>query len=134
MAAEGVPKGYFVTTGDFFANARAFANGKAITLVDGPAVIERIRKLPDEQQEDLYRLATYGDYQTPSCPTCGRKLVRRITKKGRHPGDEFWGCSGFPKCRYRMRMSQGKATGIGNAGRLPSLHGLKATGFEDDDS
>lgn len=34
------------------------------------------------------------------CPKCGAKLVRRIAKKGANAGNEFWGCSAFPKCRY----------------------------------
>ena len=34
------------------------------------------------------------------CPRCGNKLVLRIAKKGANAGKQFWGCSGFPKCRY----------------------------------
>lgn len=106
MAADGIAKGYFVTSGDFTSEAREFAAGKTIKLVSGTALVERIAALPDEQKRDLYNAATYGDYTTPTCPSCGRKLVRRISKKGRTPGDEFWGCPGYPRCRYKMRMSR----------------------------
>jgi len=34
------------------------------------------------------------------CPRCGRELVLRTARKGGHVGEQFWGCSGFPKCRY----------------------------------
>lgn len=34
------------------------------------------------------------------CPRCGSKLVLRTAKKGENAGQQFWGCSGFPKCRY----------------------------------
>lgn len=34
------------------------------------------------------------------CPCCGKKLVLRTAKKGANAGKQFWGCSGFPKCRY----------------------------------
>ena len=34
------------------------------------------------------------------CPRCGKPLVMRIAKKGDHVGEKFWGCSGFPHCRY----------------------------------
>lgn len=34
------------------------------------------------------------------CPRCGRELVLRTAKKGNNQGNQFWGCSGFPKCRY----------------------------------
>lgn len=34
------------------------------------------------------------------CPRCGSKLILRIAKKGDNAGNQFLGCSGFPKCRY----------------------------------
>lgn len=35
------------------------------------------------------------------CPKCGKPLVLRTAKKGDNSGNQFWGCSGFPKCWYR---------------------------------
>lgn len=35
------------------------------------------------------------------CPKCGKALVLRTAKKGENIGQQFWGCSGFPKCWYR---------------------------------
>ncbi len=34
------------------------------------------------------------------CPRCGKPLVLRTSKKGEHAGNQFYGCSAFPKCRY----------------------------------
>lgn len=34
------------------------------------------------------------------CPRCGSKLVLRTAKKGANAGNQFYGCSSFPKCRY----------------------------------
>lgn len=34
------------------------------------------------------------------CPRCGRPLVVRVAKKGDRAGKRFWGCTGFPHCRY----------------------------------
>jgi|GEM_PF-327900 len=34
------------------------------------------------------------------CPRCGHKLVLRTATKGSNKGNQFWGCSNFPKCRY----------------------------------
>jgi restriction system protein len=33
------------------------------------------------------------------CPKCGSALVIRTMKSGAKAGQQFWGCSGFPKCR-----------------------------------
>ena len=34
------------------------------------------------------------------CPKCGAELVLRTAKKGSNAGNQFYGCSNFPKCRY----------------------------------
>lgn len=34
------------------------------------------------------------------CPICGSALVMRTVKKGERAGHQFYGCSGYPKCRY----------------------------------
>jgi len=33
------------------------------------------------------------------CPKCGSPMVLREVKKGKNAGNNFWGCSKFPKCR-----------------------------------
>ena len=34
------------------------------------------------------------------CPRCGKKLVLRTAKSGANAGTQFWGCSGYPVCKY----------------------------------
>ena len=34
----------------------------------------------------------------PTCPLCGRPMIRRVAKKGINSGHEFWSCSGYPEC------------------------------------
>ena len=34
------------------------------------------------------------------CPKCGAKLILQTAKKGVNAGNQFYGCSAFPKCRY----------------------------------
>ncbi|GAV20994.1 DNA topoisomerase I [Mariprofundus micogutta] len=36
---------------------------------------------------------------TKSCPKCGSEMVLRTSKKGPQAGNQFWGCSAFPKCK-----------------------------------
>ena len=35
-----------------------------------------------------------------SCPKCGSELVLRVAKQGVNKGNEFYGCSSYPKCRH----------------------------------
>jgi hypothetical protein len=36
---------------------------------------------------------------SPPCPKCGSEMVLRTAKKGNNEGQQFWGCSNFPRCR-----------------------------------
>ena len=38
--------------------------------------------------------------QLLKCPKCGGTLVLRTAKRGPHAGKQFYGCEGYPKCRY----------------------------------
>ena len=33
------------------------------------------------------------------CPKCGSDMVKRVAKRGQNVGNEFLGCSRFPKCK-----------------------------------
>ena len=39
------------------------------------------------------------------CPKCGSPLVKRIAKTGKTKGNEFLGCSSFPKCKYSEQLA-----------------------------
>ena len=38
------------------------------------------------------------------CPRCGNTLVKRISKRGITKGNEFYGCSSYPKCKYTAQV------------------------------
>src|SRR5699024_9471119 len=33
------------------------------------------------------------------CPKCGSKMVLRTARKGANAGNQFWGCTAYPKCK-----------------------------------
>lgn len=35
----------------------------------------------------------------PTCPKCGAKMRLRTAKSGANEGNQFWGCSNYPRCR-----------------------------------
>ncbi len=39
------------------------------------------------------------DAQPPLCPKCGVPLVLRTAKRGNTPGQQFYGCPNYPRCR-----------------------------------
>jgi restriction system protein len=103
MTDVGAPLGIFLTTTSYTEDARRFAAGKHIKLLDAHRLLELIKALPEGAQADLLARVTEGDYTTPSCPSCGSKLVLRTATKGAGKGRRFWGCKNFPRgCRYSM--------------------------------
>lgn len=42
----------------------------------------------------------------PICERCGAPMVKRKATKGAHVGEEFWGCTKFPKCRYTISIDK----------------------------
>lgn len=39
------------------------------------------------------------------CPKCGSSMVLRKAKHGANAGNEFWGCSAYPKCRVVQNVT-----------------------------
>lgn len=99
MAHEKIGRGIFITTSGYTAQALEFGSKNPLQLLDGPQFLERLRSLPAERQIRLLQFAFEGDYTTPSCASCGLKMVRRKGKRG-----DFWGCVAYPRCKTTMAM------------------------------
>jgi hypothetical protein len=39
------------------------------------------------------------------CPKCGSSMVLRKAKRGGNTGNQFWGCSAYPKCRVVQNVA-----------------------------
>lgn len=102
MAAERVPNGIFLTTGRFTEEALTWSQGKPLQLVNGDEFIKLIHQLPEDKQARLLKVATAGDYKTPTCPQCDIKMVLRTSRKGKAKGSTFWGCRNYPKCHQKF--------------------------------
>jgi restriction system protein len=100
MAAEGIANGKFMTAGEFTSEALQFAEGKKLQLISGEEFLAAIKKLPAAKQAELLSLATEGDFRTPTCPQCGKKMkLRKVEGAGARP---FWGCSQYPRCKAKL--------------------------------
>lgn len=40
----------------------------------------------------------------PHCPSCNTVMVKRTARRGANAGSNFWGCSGYPRCRGTRAM------------------------------
>lgn len=101
MTHEKIEKAFFMTSGRFSDDAKDVAKSNRITLIDGQMLLMMLQRLPTAGKNELLNFATEGDYTTPTCPGCGKKMKSVPGKAGR---PDFWGCPDYPKCRQRLGM------------------------------
>lgn len=107
MSARGATGGFVVTSGRFSREAISFANGRNVTLVDGPKLRRLIHQArasarcpADVELDGLSSEPVRADpAESPCCPLCSRPMVLRTAKHGANAGGQFWGCTGYPSCR-----------------------------------
>jgi restriction system protein len=96
MAPAGVSEAVLVTSGRFTQPAVDFAAKHKIELLDGARLLAKFADLVPEQALALLKLATKGDFLTPTCPECSIKMISR---KSTGEGRAFWGCVNYPSCK-----------------------------------
>jgi restriction system protein len=101
MAAGGVSGGFVVTCGRFTDEARAFANGRDVTLVDGNELEIMIRESSGGAKPIPSNPVTPIPVAiaAPKCPICSSGMVERTAKRGANAGNRFWGCVAYPACK-----------------------------------
>jgi restriction system protein len=100
MAADHVAGGYVVTSGSFTKDAKKFAAGRNIELIDGKRLSALLRDGQTAVRPvDSMPAARVAAPKPPSCPKCRAAMVLRTAKRGAHVGRSFWGCPQYPKCQ-----------------------------------
>lgn len=118
MTAQRAQGAVIITSGLFTQEAKTFARGKPIDLVEGQQLADLVRSvqvgpsLPPlrsvggadaAQETGPARAAAASEppkvNPKTSCPQCGAEMVLRTAQRGTHTSERFWGCSRFPACR-----------------------------------
>ncbi|WP_287029664.1 restriction endonuclease [Pseudomonas sp. UBA6310] len=104
IVAEGAVGGFVVCAGTFTAEAKSFAQGRNIRLVEGKELDRWITldgHRPSTPVEPPIASATAPTVppSAPKCPVCQSAMIKRTAKKGPNTGNEFWGCTKWPGCR-----------------------------------
>lgn len=94
-----------ITTGNFTRDAHAFAEGKTLELIDGPALLQLVKGVQANHAPVAASPSPAQPESPPpvssilSCPQCGGTMVERVARKGANAGNSFWGCKSYPTCR-----------------------------------
>jgi restriction system protein len=103
MAAGGAAGGFVVTSGVFTQEAKTFAEGRNIDLIDGAELTAMIKNIQPSQAITATAQRAFQNAPAatadPSCPKCGSTMTKRTARHGANIGKTFWGCTGFPQCR-----------------------------------
>lgn len=103
MSAEHAVGGFVVASGEFTQEAKAFAEGRSIRLVDARKlrvlIATNVATPVMPPKSEPYRSAGSAIDAMPACPKCGSPMVQRVARSGTNAGKTFWGCSTFPTCR-----------------------------------
>jgi restriction system protein len=102
MAARGAAGGFVVTSGRFTEDARSFAAGRNIELIDGKALDVMIKSVQSATTSKVF-LSSQID-QPPLCPICKSLMIKRTSKRGATTGSQFWGCTKYPNCRGTLPL------------------------------
>lgn len=104
MTSNGAPRGIFVTAGSFSRDAREFAEGKGIDLMDRAALEESTAAIarPGENfcgiTDWVEEFAANARIFDPECPICQGTMVIR---HHRASGAAYWSCRNHPRCPGR---------------------------------
>lgn len=103
LAAEDAAEAIIVISGVFTPDAREFAAGKPIRLIDGLELLNLIKSVQNPASTNRGATKSQSENasraKTPACPLCGEPMVLRTSRRGTNAGSQFWGCTNFPRCR-----------------------------------
>ena len=95
----------FVTSGSFSVDALAFARGKRLELIDRPRLRGMLAEVKRGQAAESVAEPVPAA-SSPLCPRCQSPMVLRTARRGANAGEQFWGCTTYPKCQgVRPAMS-----------------------------
>lgn len=95
MTAQHASGVHVVTSGMFTQEAKNFAADKPIDLIEGNVLAKMIRNV-QAGAGSVHSLASIGR----RCLRCNGQLVLRTARQGDNVGIKFWGCTGYPNCKY----------------------------------
>lgn len=81
------------------ASAAVASPGSVEPLEEESALAASAESGPSNEQVPVPTELQEAKPESKTCPKCGEPMVLRKAKSGANAGQEFWGCSSFPKCR-----------------------------------
>jgi restriction system protein len=98
VTAHSATGAIIVASGVFTKEALDFARAQPVELVDGDALVRLVSGV--QRGAAAAPVMPAVSVASRECPQCGKALIVRQAKRGPQAGGRFWGCAGYPACRY----------------------------------
>jgi hypothetical protein len=105
LTDAGIRKGIFVTLCGYTGEAKQLADKHGIEIMNEVGLAKMLQST--NAMSDPETLAILNDTRK-LCPKCERRMEIKTARKGRGAGQMFWGCSGYPRCRFTMPIRSEK--------------------------
>ena len=103
LTDAGLTRGIFITMKGYTREAKDLADKHNIEILEEFRLISMLRSSDmayDPAAQEILR-----DEQK-YCPKCERPMILRTATKGPNPGEQFWGCSAYPRCHCKLPFNQ----------------------------
>lgn len=101
VSAHQAAGAIIITSGMFTQEAKSFARDKSLDLIEGQQLalmIDTVKVQPPARHVEPAKQSNPMSTDT-LCPLCGSRMVMRTARKGINAGQQFWGCSNYPRCK-----------------------------------
>jgi restriction system protein len=109
LAAEHAHGVILITSGMFTQEARNFAAGKPIDLVEGRQLADLVASVQKSPALTSSNPPPIEDSTAKFCPKCGAEMVLKTARQGKYAGQQFWSCAKYPACKGLLPFKDGNA-------------------------
>lgn len=93
-----IAKGIFITLVGYSGDAKQLADRHGIQILNESDLIKMLEESGLKHSQEISRL--FSD-ERKFCPRCEKEMVLRTA---RVKGNQFWGCSSYPRCRFVLNL------------------------------
>jgi HJR/Mrr/RecB family endonuclease len=101
LTDAGIQKGIFITIRGYTGDAKQLAEKHGIEIVNEAGLAELLESTDAKSDSEVLDLLLDT---RKFCPKCECEMVLRTATKGSNEGNQFWGCSAYPRCRFTMQI------------------------------
>ena len=99
LTDAGIENGIFITLCGYSGEGKQLAEKHGIEIINEVGLAKMLEgtnaRFDPETLEILHDARKF-------CPKCEQEMILRTAKKGRNSGQNFWGCSAYPRCRFTL--------------------------------